>query len=110
MTIAGSGDRGTITAILIINLAGNFLPIQMIYGGKPDRSLPKNPKGFSLNANPKHYRNKKETQKVINEIISPRVKSVREELKLSSNFPALLVMDVFRGQMTTGMHRKLQQV
>ena len=82
----------------------------MIYGGKTDRSLPKNPKGFSLNTNPKHYRNKKETQKVINEIISPRVKSVREELKLSSNFPALLVMDVFRGQMTTGMHRKLQQV
>ena len=68
----------------------------MIYGAETDRNLPKNPKGFLLNANSKHYRNKKETQKVINEIISPRVKSAREELKLSSNFSALLVMDVFR--------------
>ena len=29
---------------------------------------------------------------------------MREELKLSSNFPALLVMDVFQGQMTKAVH------
>ena len=47
-------------------------------------------------------------QKIINEIILPRVKYVREELKLSSNFPALLVMDVFRGQMTKAVHNLLK--
>ena len=62
------------------------------------------PKGFLLSANPKHYSNEKETQKIINEIILTRIKSVREELKLLSNFPALLPMDVFRGQMTKAVY------
>ena len=29
----GSGDKRVITATFIINLAGNFLPIQLIYVG-----------------------------------------------------------------------------
>ena len=44
---------------------------------------------------PIHYSNEKKTQKIINEIILPHVISVREELKLSSNFPTILVIDVF---------------
>ena len=50
----------------------------------------------------------KEPQKIINEIILPLVKYVREELKLSSNFPALLVIDVFRDQMTKVVHNLLK--
>ena len=71
--------------------------MQLIFGGKTDRSLPKADfsKGFSLNANPKHYSNEKETKKIINETILPPVKSVSKQLKLLSNFPALLVIDVF---------------
>ena len=34
------------------------------------------------------------------EIILPSMKSLREELKVLSNFPALLVMAAFQGQMT----------
>ena len=37
-------------------------------------------------------------------MILPGVKSVREEIKLSPNFPAVLVMEVFRGQMTKAVH------
>ena len=79
--------------------------MQLVY-----RSLPKVdfPKGFWLSANPKHYSNEKETQKIINEITLPRVKFVREELKLSSNFPAFLVMVVFRGQMTKAVDNLLK--
>ena len=104
--ITGSGDEHPITATFIIDLVGNFLLMQLIYGGKTDRSLPKVdfPKSFPLSANPKHYINEKETKKIINEIILPSVKSVREELKLLSSFLALLVMDVFRGQMTKAVH------
>ena len=79
--------------------------MQLVY-----RNLPKVdfPKGFWLSANPKYYSNEKETQKIINEITLPRVKFVREELKLSSNFPAFLVMDVFRGQMTKAVDNLLK--
>ena len=110
VAIAGSRDKRAITATFIIDLAGNFLPMQLIYGGKTDRSLLKVdfPKGFSLSANPKRYSNKKVTQKIIDEIILPRAKYVREELKLSSNFPALSVMDVFRGQITKAVRNLLK--
>ena len=54
----------------------------LICGDKTDRSLLKIdfPKGFSLSVNQKHRNNKKETQKIISEIILPPVKSVREGL------------------------------
>ena len=110
VTIAGSRDKRAITATFIIDLAGNFLPMQLIYGCKTDRGLPKVdfPKDFSPSANRKPYSNEKERQKIITEIISPRVKSVTEELKLSSNFPAVLVMDVFQGQLTKAVHNLLK--
>lgn len=103
VSIVGSGDKRAITATFVIDLAGNFLPMQLIYGGKTDRSIPKIsfPNGFSLSANPKHYSNTEESIKIIEEIVSPRVKSQRERLNLSPDAPALLIMDVFRGQMTT---------
>ena len=64
VAIAVSEEKRAITAMFIIDLAGNFLLMQLIYGGKTDRSLPKVdlPKGFSLSANPKHYSNEKKTQ------------------------------------------------
>ena len=51
-------------------------------------------------SNPKHFSNTEESIKVINEVIVPYVTSKRKELKLPSNSPALLILDVFRGQMT----------
>ena len=54
VSVAGSGDKDITTVVFIINLAGNFLLIQLIYGGKTDRSLTKNPKGFSLDTNLKY--------------------------------------------------------
>ena len=63
---------------------------------------------YSVSIRGRHYTNEKETQKIINEIILPRVNSARKELKLSSNFPALLVMDVFPGQMTKAVHNLLK--
>ena len=34
VAIAGFGDKGAITATFIINLAGNFFPMQLNYGAK----------------------------------------------------------------------------
>ena len=76
--------------------------MQLIYGGKTNQSFPKFefPVGFSLSANPKHYSNIAESIKLIKEIIIPYNEKERISLKLPKTQPALLIIDVFRGQMT----------
>ena len=100
--IAGLSDKRSITATFTVTVNGTFLPMQLIYGGKTNQSLPKFdfPESFSLSADPKHYSNTAESIKLIEEIIVPYVEKERASLKLSDKEPALLIMDVFRGQMT----------
>ena len=38
--IAGSADKGMVFATFSITLTGEFLPIQLIYGGKTNKSIP----------------------------------------------------------------------
>ena len=66
-------------------------------------SLPRGnfPKSFSLGANPKHHSNEQESIKVSEEIIIPYVKKEMERLGMEKNQVALLIMDVFNGQMTS---------
>ena len=101
MSVAGSTDKRSITGTFIITLSGKFFPIQLIYGGKTKQSLPrfKFPESFSLSANRKPFSNKAESLKVIEEIILPYVKQQCQELEKSDQ-TAILLMDVFRGQMT----------
>ena len=103
MTIAGSADKRSITATFSITLAGDFLHIQLIYGGKTDKSIPRYqfPDGFSLSVNEKHFSNTNESIKLLKEIIVPYVKKERSSLGLESEQKALVIMDVFTGQMTT---------
>ena len=70
--IKGSTEKRMITATFTITLDGHFLPVQLIYGGKTSKSLPRVnfPKSFSLSANPKHYSNEQESIKVLEEIPS----------------------------------------
>ena len=65
VTIEGSADKRMITGTFGITLHGEFLPIQLIYGGKTAQSLPryKFPKDFSLSVNPKHFSNTTESLK-----------------------------------------------
>ena len=56
-------------------------------------------KGFSLNVNQKHYRNEKESLKLINEIVLPYVTEERQRL-IKPNQKALVIFDVFKGQIT----------
>lgn len=100
--IKGSNDKRMITLTFTITLDGKFLPPQIIYGGKTLQSLPrvKFPPTFSLSANPKHYSNEQESIKLLNEIIVPYIKKERGTLGLKKDQPALLIMDVFKGQMT----------
>ena len=65
--ISGLSDKRSMTAIFTITLNGKFLPMQLIYRGKTNQSLPKFefPVGFSLSANPKHYSNTAEFMNLI---------------------------------------------
>jgi len=102
VAIAGSGDKRGITGTFVITLDGKFLPIQLIYGGKTKQSLPryKFPESFSLSVNPKHFSNTEESIKIVEKIVVPYVEKEREILD-NKNQPALLILDVFRGQMTS---------
>ena len=75
--------------------------MQLIYGGKTSKSLPraKFPESFCLSVNEKHYSNEKESLKFFKEVIIPHLERERERLNLP-NQRGLIVMDVFRGQVT----------
>ena len=59
VTIVGADDKRSITATFSITLLGQFLPIQLIYGGKTLQNLPRYqfPRIFSLSVNEKHFSN-----------------------------------------------------
>ena len=108
--IKGLTDKRNITLTFVISLSGNFLPMQVIYTGKTKASLPRSfkfPEGFSLTCNPKHWSNEATTLKLIDEVVNPYVVKKRKELKLASTQKALMIWDVFRGQMTDVVKRKL---
>ena len=72
VSMKGLSDRRNITLILfVITLAGDFLPLQIIYAGKTNRCHPnfQFPSGFCISQNPKHWSNEEETMKLIDKII-----------------------------------------
>ena len=81
---------------------GQFLPMQIIYGGKTSKSIPRVsfPVGFLDSVNPKYYSNEEESLKMMEHIVIPYVQKQRNTLKLDAEYPAMLSMDVFKGQMT----------
>ena len=111
VTIAGSADKRSITATFAITLDCTFLPMQLIYGGKTEKILTryKFPKGFSLSVNPKHFSNTSESIKLLNEVIVPYVKKERLALGLDPKQKALVILDVFAGQMTTDVTKILEE-
>uniref|UniRef100_A0A1X7USG5 DDE-1 domain-containing protein n=1 Tax=Amphimedon queenslandica TaxID=400682 RepID=A0A1X7USG5_AMPQE len=111
--IKGLTDKRSITITFVITLSGNFLPMQIIYSGKTKASLPRSfqfPQGFSLCYNEKHWSNEETTLNLIKTIVKPYVVSKRQELKLAPTQKALMVWDVFRGQMTEAVKTKLRSM
>ena len=109
--IAGSTDKRMITATFSITLTGEFLPIQLIYGGKTTKSMPalSFPSDFVISINKKHYSNEKEALNMLEIIIIPYVEQQRVSLNLAFDHPALIIMDVFKGQMTCAVTELLNE-
>ena len=98
VTIVGTDDKRTFIATFLINIRGDFLPMQLIYAGKTVQSVPrvKFPTGFSLSTNPKNYSDTEESLKVLNDILIPYIQEERSKANLDARQKALLIMDVLR--------------
>ena len=109
--IAGSTDKCMITATFSITLTGEFLPIQLIYGGKTTKCIPavSFPSDFVISVNKKHYSNEKEALNMLENIIIPYVEQQRVSLNLAFDHPALIIMDVFKSQMTCAVRELLNE-
>ena len=70
--IAGSAEKRMITATFSITLMGELLPVQLIYGGKTNKSIPavSFPSDFVICANEKHS-NEWEALNMLENIIIP---------------------------------------
>ena len=102
VAIKGSSDKRSINATFSITFSGKFLPMQLIYGEKTTKSLPrfKFPNDFSLSLNKTHYNSEKEACKLVEEILVPYIQKVHQEENLPVSQKTLVIMDVFSGQVT----------
>ena len=81
--IKGLTDKRNITLTFAVTFTGDFLPIQIIYKGKTDRSQPRGivfPKGFHVTQNEKHWSNATKTVNFIEQVVNPYVTDKRKEL------------------------------
>ena len=111
VSIAGSSYKQAITATFGITFSNEFLPMQLIYGGKIQQSFPKFdfPDSFSLSANPKHFSNTDESIKLLDDIVILYVKCERSKLGIGEDQYALLILDVFKGQMKEPVKQKMKE-
>ena len=100
--IVGVNDKRQITALFCGTITGEFLPLQLIYQGKTAACLPqmKFPDDWHVTCTDNHWSNEETMKLYIDKIILPYVQSKRKELKLSEDYPALAIFDVFKGQQT----------
>ena len=106
---APTGKR-QITGTFVVNLSGEFLPIQLIYTGKTDLCHPRGefPKGFDITHSPNHWANKEIVMSLLKKIVLPFVHKKRESLSLSKDAKSLLIFDVFKAQTTLAINDLLK--
>ena len=93
-----------------ITLMGEFLPIQLIYNGKTKKSILalSFPSDFVINAIVKHS-NEREALNMLENVIILYVEKKLVSLNLDFDPPVLLIMDVFKGQMTCAVRELLNE-
>ena len=104
----GVNDKHLITAVFRGSLAGDFLPIQVIYQGTTDRCHPHYQflSDWDITHAPKHWSNKQTMVQYIENIIVPHVEATCASL--GENIPALVIMDNFKGQITSVITKLLE--
>ena len=90
---AGSHDKRSITLTLCESHNRTILPFQFIYKGKTAGSLSNIdfPDGFSLSHSEEHWSNETETIRLINDVLVPYMKKVKEEKAFPRGQKSLLI-------------------
>ena len=64
---------------------------------------------FVISVNKRHYSNEKEALNMLENIIIPYVEQQRVSINLAFDHPALIIIDVFKGQMTCAVRELLNE-
>ena len=109
--VAGLNDKRQITVVFCASLAGEFLPVQLIYQGKTQACLPRYvfPDDWDITYTPNHWSNEEKMKEYIHQIILPYVQAKRKDLKLHPTHPALFIYDEFKGQLTPAVFTLLEE-
>ena len=91
--IAKVDDKRQLTATFCVNIGGDFLRLQLIYGSVTDKYHPKVkfPESFHITHSQNHWSNKNIVMEYLKKLICPDIKSKRQALKLPEN-------DVLKGR------------
>ena len=97
VTIEYSFDKRCITGTFGITMQEEFLPMHLICKGKTVQSLPrfKFPQVFCLSANEKHFSNRVESMKYLEEVIVPYFKKQRSIEGFEQDQKALVIIDIW---------------
>ena len=108
--IQGLTDKRQITGVLCGTLLGEFLPPQLIYGGKTDRCLPtfKFPEDWLISHTQNHWSNESTMICYIEEVIVPFLEKKREQINVDEDQSALAIFDCFKGQLTAKVYKCLE--
>ena len=97
--IKGVDDKRQITVTFAVSCTGEFLPIQLIYAGKTERSLTKYfPPSLSVTFTENHWSNAEKSVEFFKEIIFPYLKDTKRSKSYRLEQHALTIMDTFKGQ------------
>ena len=109
--LVGKDVKRQLTAVFAGSMSGEFLPPQLVYQGKTTRCLPHYdfPSDWHITFSANHWSNEDTMKEYIAYIILPYIHKKREELKLASDYPALLTFDNFKAQCTHAILTLLDQ-
>ena len=96
-------DKRQMTAVFGESLSGDFLPPQLVYEGKTKRCLPNYtfPSTWNITFSANHWSNEETMKEYIEMVIFPYISKVKEDLGLSDEHDALLILDNFKAQCTS---------
>ena len=110
VSIIGLDDKREITVLLVVSMAGEALPGQVIYQGTTNRCHPKYefPGSWNITHTASHWSTENTTLEYIKTVLGSYFCMKRKELGLSEKHQGLLIVDVFRAHRTDAVRKALE--
>jgi hypothetical protein len=100
VAVVGAEDKRQITACIASSLSGELLPLQLIFEGKTERSLPQKTAASiaslcHLTFSDNHWSSQKTMQQYVSEIVMPYAETCIRKHRLHADAHIILVLDVW---------------